>query len=38
MNCMEVIAPMKKTVGIARAWMANHLTVMIGYLVLAVSI
>ena len=33
MNCIEVIAPTKNTVGIASAWIANHLTVIMGYLV-----
>lgn len=30
MNCIALIAPMKKTAGTARAWIATHLTVIIG--------
>jgi hypothetical protein len=30
-NCIEVIAPRKNTVGTAIPWIANHLKVKIGY-------
>ena len=31
MNCIEVIAPKKKIVGTAKAWIANQRNVKIGY-------
>mmetsp|Transcript_58804 Transcript_58804/g.148981 ORF Transcript_58804/g.148981 Transcript_58804/m.148981 type:complete len:90 (+) Transcript_58804:125-394(+) len=31
MNCMELIAPRKKTVGMVSAWIANHRKVKMGY-------
>ena len=30
-NCIDVIAPRKNTVGTAKAWIASHLNVKIGY-------
>ena len=33
MNCIAVIDPRKKTVGIAKAWTANQRTVKIGYVI-----
>lgn len=33
MNCIAVIAPKKKTVGTAIAWIANQRTVKIGYVI-----
>ena len=35
MNCIAVIAPKKKIVGIASAWIDNQRTVKIGYVIVS---
>ena len=37
MNCIAVIAPKKKIVGTAKAWIDNQRTVKIGYVIISVD-